>query len=65
MPVSSRKPEREKPLEDPAQLGFGKYFTDRMLTRRYRAGRGWDEPRIVPYGNLSLDPASRFMHYSQ
>lgn len=63
--VEELRPGQEKPLVDPAQLGFGKYFTDRMLTRSYKAGQGWDEPRIVPYGNLSLDPAARFMHYSQ
>ena len=54
-----------KSLVNPAELGFGSYFTDRMLTRYYRAGEGWGPARIEPYHNLSLDPAARMLHYSQ
>ncbi|NLG83424.1 MAG: branched-chain amino acid aminotransferase [Firmicutes bacterium] len=57
-------PDRLKPLVDPAELGFGRYFTDRMLIRRFKDGR-WDDPKIVPYQNFTLDPAARVLHYSQ
>ncbi|MGQ9778267.1 MAG: branched-chain amino acid aminotransferase [Bacillota bacterium] len=57
-------PDRLKPLVDPAELGFGRYFTDRMLTRHFKDGR-WDDPKIVPYQNFALDPAARVLHYSQ
>ena len=39
---------KEKPA-DQSKLGFGKIFTDYMLTMRYKNG-AWDEPRIEPYG---------------
>jgi len=63
--IEELKPNQQKPLIDPAELGFGRYFTDRMLTRFYKAGEGWGDVRIEPYHPLSLDPAARMLHYSQ
>jgi len=31
----------------------------------YTEGTGWHDPRIVPYGPLSLDPAAAVLHYAQ
>src|SRR6478752_7098346 len=31
----------------------------------YEAGRGWFDPRVVPYGPLTLDPAAAVLHYGQ
>ena len=59
------RPDQMKSLVDPRALGFGKYFTDRMLTRYYQAGEGWGVMKIEPYHDLPLDPAARFLHYSQ
>lgn len=55
--------EKEKP--DWNNLGFGKYFTDHMFIMDYDKGRGWHDARIVPYQNLSLDPACMVFHYAQ
>ncbi|MBQ9728573.1 MAG: branched-chain amino acid aminotransferase [Clostridia bacterium] len=49
------------PSED--QLGFGKVFTDHMFIMDYEAGKGWYDPRIVPFGRISLHPASTVLHY--
>ena len=46
-------------------LGFGRYFTDHMLLIDYTEGKGWHDARIVPYGPLSLDPATTSLHYGQ
>ena len=54
---------KEKP--DPATLGFGEIFTDHMFIMDYTEGTGWHDPRIVPYGPLSLDPAAAVLHYAQ
>lgn len=54
--------ERETILENP---GFGKVFTDHMVTIRYTADRGWHDARLEPYGPLSLDPATSVLHYAQ
>ncbi len=54
---------KAKPPE--GQLGFGTYFTDHMLLADYRPGSGWGNPRITPYGPLSLDPAAKALHYAQ
>jgi branched-chain amino acid aminotransferase len=50
---------------DPAQLGFGKVFTDYMFSMRYHHGKGWVEPKITPYRPFSIDPAAVVLHYSQ
>lgn len=52
---------KQKP--DVGALGFGKYFTDHMFVMEYSAERGWHSPRIEPFGNLSLNPASTVFHY--
>ena len=55
---------KEKP-KDESQLGFGKIFSDHMLLIDYKEGQGWHDARVVPYGNLSLDPACSVLHYGQ
>jgi branched-chain amino acid aminotransferase len=49
---------------DPQNIGFGKMFTDHMFLADYKNGE-WTNPRIVPYGNLSLSPATSAIHYGQ
>ena len=46
-------------------LGFGDIFTDHMFLMQYTDGQGWHSARIVPYGNLCLDPAAMVFHYAQ
>ena len=48
-----------------APLGFGKIFTDHMFVMDYTEGKGWHDPRIVPYQNLSLAPSAMVFHYGQ
>jgi len=56
----------ETPKEKPeGKLGFGKIFTDHMFVMDYTEGTGWHDPRIVPYDNLTLSPASMVFHYGQ
>lgn len=54
-----KKPEAGKPL------GFGKIFTDHMFIMDYTEGKGWHDPRIVPFRNISLSPAAMVYHYGQ
>ena len=55
---------KAKPTDE-SKLGFGKIFSDHMLLIDYQEGLGWHDARVVPYGNLSLDPASSVLHYGQ
>ena len=48
-----------------AAPGFGKYFSDHMVTIRWTAERGWHDAAVRPYGPLALDPASMVLHYGQ
>ena len=51
--------------DDESELGFGDIFTDHMFLMNFESGKGWFDPRIQPYGNLSLDPAAMAIHYGQ
>jgi len=48
-----------------AEPGFGRVFTDHMVSIHWTEGRGWHDAQLVPYGPLSLDPATNFIHYGQ
>ena len=52
-------------VRDELQLGFGKYFTDRMLLVEWKTGREWCDARIEPYAPFVLDPACLVFHYGQ
>ncbi len=47
------------------ELGFGRYFTDRMFTVRWNEDRGWHGATIGPFENLTLSPAAAVLHYGQ
>ena len=55
---------KEKPQAG-MPLPFGKIFTDHMFMMNYTEGKGWYDPRIVPYQNICLDPAAMVFHYAQ
>lgn len=55
---------KEKP-QDETKLGFGAITTDHMFIMDYTEGKGWHDPRIVPYGPIALDPFAKCLHYGQ
>jgi branched-chain amino acid aminotransferase len=48
-----------------AEGGFGKYYTDHMVICQWDEKTGWAEPELIPYGPISLDPATAVFHYGQ
>ena len=46
------------------KLGFGSVFSDHMFIMDYSGKEGWHDPRIVPFGPLSLSPAASDFHYA-
>ena len=46
-------------------LGFGKVFTEHMVTIAYTEGKGWGQGTLKPYGPIVLDPAASVLHYGQ
>ena len=52
---------KEKP--DASNIAFGKEFTDHMFVMDYTKEKGWYNARIIPFGNLTLNPASAVFHY--
>jgi branched-chain amino acid aminotransferase len=48
-----------------ANPGFGRVFTDHMVTIRYADGKGWYDARVEARGPIQLDPATAVLHYAQ
>jgi branched-chain amino acid aminotransferase len=49
-------------LVDP---GFGRVFTDHMVTIQYSEGRGWHDAALGRRAPITLDPACAVFHYAQ
>jgi len=45
-------------------LGFGKIFADHMFSMVYENGT-WQNPEIIPYQALALEPGVAMLHYGQ
>ncbi len=54
--------ERAVLLEDP---GFGRVFTDHMVTVRWREGQGWHDAKVTARQPFQIDPACAVLHYAQ
>ncbi len=48
-----------------ANPGFGRVFTDHMVTIRYADGKGWYDARVEARGPIMQDPAVAVLHYAQ
>src|SRR3954453_12215416 len=48
-----------------ANPGFGRVFTDHMVTVRYAEGKGWYDAQVEARAPISIDPASAVLHYAQ
>jgi branched-chain amino acid aminotransferase len=53
---------RARLLED---AGFGRVFTDHMITISYTRETGWQRGRLQPFGSFSMHPATAGLHYGQ
>src|SRR5690606_19303410 len=53
---------RAQAIADP---GFGKVFTDHMVSIEWDEGRGWHSATLGPRVPISLDPAAAVLHYAQ
>ena len=63
-PNSNPVPDAERD-EKVAAGGFGKYYTDNMVTIDWSEADGWSEAQLHAYGPITLDPATAVFHYGQ
>ena len=64
--IKIEKTANPKPIPGPENpLVFGTIFTDHMFVMDYEKGKGWIDPRIIPYQPLMMDPSSMVFHYGQ
>jgi branched-chain amino acid aminotransferase len=59
-PLAAAK--RAELLKNP---GFGRVFTDHMVTIRYSEAQGWHDARVEPRAPIPMDPAAAVLHYAQ
>ncbi len=45
--------------------GFGRIFTDHMVTIRWTEQEGWQDAQVRPREPFQIDPASAVLHYAQ
>lgn len=64
LPVVIRPQLKAKPTDDKT-LGFGKIFTDYMMTVKYTEGKGWHDAKIEPYAPIEMELSSMVLHYGQ
>ncbi|WP_067717622.1 branched-chain amino acid aminotransferase [Nocardia yamanashiensis] len=60
-PAPSSAERRQEILAAP---GFGRFFTDHMVSIDYVDGQ-WVNPTVEPYAPISMDPATMVFHYGQ
>jgi branched-chain amino acid aminotransferase len=63
-PTRDPRPARER-AELLAAPGFGRVFTDHMVTMRWTGESGWHDARLEPYGPFPIYPATSVLHYGQ
>lgn len=63
--ISIERTTNPKNKPDQNNLGFGKHFSDHMFIMDYTEGKGWHDPKIVPYQPIIMDPATMVLHYGQ
>jgi branched-chain amino acid aminotransferase len=68
IPIERTQQPRARVAE--GELKFGRVFTDHMFLADWEGGDGaaggsWKNPRLVPFGPLSLSPAAAGLHYGQ
>jgi hypothetical protein len=56
--------ENPRPLTPKEELIFGHTFSDHMLLAEWTAETGWGNPRLQPYGKISLEPSAAVFHYA-
>src|SRR3989442_1373959 len=64
-PIRITRAATKKPKPRDSELTFGTVFTDHVFVMDFQEEKGWYDPRIEPYGPLSLDPAAAVLHYAQ
>ncbi len=59
-----RTPSSRLATVDFDNLPFGKIFSDHMFMVDFIDGK-WQQPRIVPYGAMAVEPSNMALHYGQ
>ena len=63
--IKFEKAETLKEKPDVSKIGFGTKFADYMFEMNYNPEKGWHDPKIVPYQDITVSPANTTLHYGQ
>ena len=62
--ITQRTDRSRLPETDLDNIKFGRVFSDHMFVMDFEEGE-WIKPRIVPFADLEMSPASSVLHYGQ
>lgn len=62
--INRTKNPKQKPAEN-EEIEFGSVFTDHLFEMDYVRGKGWINPRIEEFKDLTISPAALVFHYGQ
>ena len=62
--IITKTPQSKIAQTDFDNLSFGKCFSDHMFSVSFKNEK-WQNPEILPYGPLSLNPGTHVFHYGQ
>ena len=63
--IKIEQTQNKKVMPAPKDMLFGANFSDHMFVMQYDRENGWHNPRIAPYGDITLSPAAMVLHYGQ
>ena len=63
MQITKAKKSRIKTVNF-SNLPFGTVFSDHMFICKFNEGK-WNDPMIIPYGPIPMNPGSKVLHYGQ
>ncbi len=62
--ITSEALEALKSFKLPKEIGFGKVMAPVMVESNFKEGQ-WSKPKLLPYGNISMAPTAKVLHYAQ
>lgn len=66
MKINIKPLEQQQTKTPPTEIPvFGKVFTNRMFTQSFHIDKGWYQPQICGYENITLSPSAQIFHYGQ
>ncbi len=65
MELHTTRIDTDRTRPEDSDLGFGQVFTDHMFVMDYSQEKEWHDPKIMPFTDFNISPATMVFHYGQ